>query len=245
VMEMTNGSQSTSHVFVVNADGTNLKDLGVGCMPNFSGDGTRIVCSVPGKGIVTMQSDGTARDVISAKGWGAQWSPDGTCIAFAEGDNITLLDVTSRKTSHLLTGDAASRYRSVVNPGWSHDGRSITFKGLRKDVAREELSLMTLEPAGELKILHPNAHSVIPDVTYSPDNQQVLVGITGVASHVTRLHSLNGKGPASPIFAASLSEHQITGYAWSHDGKMIAITSHWSAPYVEWTNRPITTQEPK
>lgn len=61
VMEMSKGSQSTAHVFVVNADGSNLKDLGTGCMPSFSGDGTRIVCSVPGKGIVTMQSDSTLR----------------------------------------------------------------------------------------------------------------------------------------------------------------------------------------
>ncbi len=243
VMEMSNGSQGTSHVFVVNADGTQLKDLGAGCMPSFSGDGTRIVCSVPGKGIVTMQSDGSAREVISAKGWGAQWSPDGTWIAIADGDNITLLDVNSRKTRQLLSGDAASRYRSIVNPAWSHDSRSITFKGHRKEIVREELSLIPVDPAGELKVLHPNAHAVFPDITYSPDNQQVLVGITGVASHVTKLYTLNGKGPAAPIFDATLSAHKITGYGWSHDGKMIAITSHWSAPYVEWADGPISNKE--
>ena len=243
VMEMSNGSQGTSHVFVCNADGTQLKDLGAGCMPSFSGDGTRIVCSVPDKGIVMMQSDGSAREVISAKGWGAQWSPDGTWIAIAEGDNLTLLDVSSHKTRQLLLGDAATRYRSIVNPAWSHDSRSITFKGQRKGIVREELSLMPLDPAGELKILHPNAHAVVSDVTYSPDNQQVLVGITGVASHVTKLYTLNGKGPAAPIFDVPLSAHKITGYAWSHDGKMIAITSHWSAPYVEWTSGPTSNKE--
>ena len=247
VMEMSNGSQGTSHVFVVNADGTHLKDLGAGCIPSFSGDGNRIVCSVPGQGIVTMQSDGTARNVISAKGWGAQWSPDGTVIAFAEGDNITLFDVNSRKTRQLLTGIAATRSRSIVNLGWSHDSRSIAFKGHRKDLAREELSLMTFDPAGELKVLHPNSHAVSPDITFSPDNQQVLVGITGVASHQTKLYTLNCKqpGPAAPAFAAPLADHKISGYAWSHDGKSIAITSHWSAPYVEWTSEPKTDQEPR
>ncbi|MBC8166226.1 MAG: DUF1583 domain-containing protein, partial [Bryobacteraceae bacterium] len=242
LMEMSNGTQSTPHVFVVNANGANLKDLGEGCMPSFSGDGTRIVCSVPGKGIVTMQSDGTAREVISATGWGAQWSPDGAWIAFAEGDNITLFDVNSRKPSQLLKGDVATRYRSIANPGWSHDSRSITFKGHRRDIVRQELSLMALDPAGEFKILHPNAHAVSPDVTYSPDNQQVIVGITGVASHQTRLYALSCKqpGPAAPIFAAPLADHKISGYAWSHDGKSIAITSHSTAPYVEWVNGPIT-----
>ena len=243
MIELSNGSQGTSHVFVCNADGTQLKDLGAGCMPSFSGDGTRIVCSVPDKGIVMMQSDGSAREVISAKGWGAQWSPDGTWIAIAEGDNLTLLDVSSHKTRQLLLGDAATRYRSIVNPAWSHDSRSITFKGQRKGIVREELSLMPLDPAGELKILHPNAHAVVSDVTYSPDNQQVLVGITGVASHVTKLYTLNGKGPAAPIFDVPLSAHKITGYAWSHDGKMIAITSPWSAPYVEWTSGPTSNKE--
>ena len=77
VMEMSNGSQATSHVFIVNASGTELKDLGLGCMPSFSGDGNTIVFSVPGTGIVKMQSDGAGREVIAAAGWGAQWSPDG------------------------------------------------------------------------------------------------------------------------------------------------------------------------
>ena len=53
----------------------------------------------------------------------------------------------------------------------------------------------------------------------------------------------NGKGPAAPIFDVPLSAHKITGYAWSHVGKVIAITSHWSAPYVEWTSGPTSNKE--
>ncbi|MEK6258634.1 MAG: hypothetical protein AABP62_08440 [Planctomycetota bacterium] len=45
---------------------------------------------------------------------------------------------------------------------------------------------------------------------------------------------------STPIFAAPLANHKISGYAWSHDGKSIAITSHSTAPYVEWVNGPIT-----
>ena len=244
-MEMSNGAPATAHIFVVDTDGKNLKDLGVGCIPSFSGDGNRLVCSVVGKGVVVMRSNGTEREVLCATGWGAQWSPDGTTIAFAEGDNITLLDVNSRKSSPLLKGDAATRYRSIANLGWSHDSRSITFKGLRQDVVREELSLMPLDSPGELKILHPNAHAVTSDITYSPDNQQVIVGIKGVANHQTKLYSLDRKrpGPAAPIFSSLLSDHKISGYAWSHDGKSIAITSHSSAPYVDWSNGPTSKRE--
>ncbi len=245
VMEMSNGSSLTSHVFVVNADGAHLKNLGAGCMPSFSGDGTRIVCSVPGEGIVAMQSDGTAREVISAKGWGAQWSPDGIWIAFAEGDNIGLFDVKTRKSSKLLKGDAATRYRSVGIPGWSHDSRSIAFKGQRRDIDQEELSIVASGHESEIRVLYPNAHAVSADVTFSPDNQQLVVSIAGVASHQTRLYALNctQPGPATPIFAAPLADHEVSGSAWSRDGKSIAITSHWSAPYIEWANRPITDKE--
>ena len=245
VLEMSNGSTASSRVFVARTDGSGLKDLGLGCMPGFSRDGANIVCSVPGTGIVMMKSDGTDRQTIATTGWGAQWSPDGNWIAFAEAGNITLLDVNSRKSSQLLKGDVATRYKSIFNLGWSHDSRRIAFKALRRDIIREEVSLAELNSGDGLKVLHPNAHLINPDICFSPDNQRVIVSIKGLTTPEVKLYALNCKqpGPATPVFAVPLANHKISGYAWSHDGKSLAITSHYSPQYVEWTRGPNTKKE--
>ena len=54
-LDMSNGSTSTSKIIVLNADGSDVKDLGLGCMPSFSNDGSRIVISQPGQGIVLYE----------------------------------------------------------------------------------------------------------------------------------------------------------------------------------------------
>lgn len=247
VMEMTNGLKAKSHVFSVNTDGTQLKDLGLGCSPSFSADGSKIVCSVPGTGIVTMQSDGADRQVIAAVGWGAKWSPEGTSIAFAEGENINIFDVNSGKCSHLLQGEVAARYKSIDSLSWSHDGRSIAFKAQRRDLARNELCLVGLDHGSGFQVLHPNAHAVSPDIAFSSDDQRVFVSIKGLSGTDTNLYALNCKqpGPATPVFTLPLANHRISGYAWSHDGSSLAITSHYSPRYVEWINESNSGKEPR
>ena len=238
--EMSNSSSAASHVFVVNADGTELKDLGLGCTPGFSGDGTKIICSVRGTGVVTMQPDGSDRQVIAAAGWAGQWSPDGRWIAFGEEGNITVLDVNTGKSTRLLKGDTATRYRSIINLGWSHDSRAIAFKAERRDVIREELSLADVENPESFQILHPNAHAVSPHVAFSPDNQQVLVSIKHVARPDMNLYTLDRRQPGPPqLFPVSLPDHQVAGYAWPRDGKSIVIASRFSPNYVEWKTGPI------
>ena len=43
-------------------------------MPSFSHDGSEIVFSQPGQGIMMMDADGTNRRVIDPAGWGVQFS---------------------------------------------------------------------------------------------------------------------------------------------------------------------------
>ena len=43
VMEMSNGSAATTRMVIVNADGSDLKDLGPGARPTFSVDGSEIL----------------------------------------------------------------------------------------------------------------------------------------------------------------------------------------------------------
>ena len=65
-----------ARVFVVNADGSSLKDLGLGAMPSWSPDGKQLTCTRYAKqqeglrgGIWIMNADGTGGQPIDDRGW--------------------------------------------------------------------------------------------------------------------------------------------------------------------------------
>ena len=73
-----------AHIFTCNADGSQLKDLGVGAMPSWSPDGSRFVfSSYSTRGVYLMNADGTGRRLLDADGWGGEWSPTADRIAYA------------------------------------------------------------------------------------------------------------------------------------------------------------------
>jgi hypothetical protein len=71
---MSDGKLERSRVVAMNADGSNLQDLGPGSMPCLSPDNAEIVFSQPAVGIIKMKVDGSGRTLLDAKGWGPQWS---------------------------------------------------------------------------------------------------------------------------------------------------------------------------
>ena len=226
VMEMSKGSTATSHVFVVNADGSQLVDLGTGCVPSFSQDGSKLVFSQPTKGVMTMNADGTNRQVIDAEGWGSQWSPDGKWIAYGKAGNITLLNVESRKTRQLLVEENATQYDYIyAGLGWSHDSRSIAFKARNRDVIQDEMVIAELDPANKMKVLHADASNISPDCSFSADDQKVLVSIENPETQALQLHGINRKQPDQIQRLSQQPEgHRVTGCALSADGKMIVLT---------------------
>ena len=123
-----------AHIFMCNADGSQLKDLGIGAMPSWSPDGSRIVFSnYSPRGVWIMNADGTGRELLDADGWGAEWCPRGDMIAYsvsAAGANIAVHDLATSATDHL----AGRSLRNGLSGVWH--GRPtanwIAFKGRRR-----------------------------------------------------------------------------------------------------------------
>jgi hypothetical protein len=239
-LDMSNGSTSTSRIIVVNADGSDLKDLGLGCMPSFSRDGSRIVISQPGQGIVMMNSDGTGREVIDRSGWGTQWSPDGKSIAYLKGGNITLLDLETRQSRQLLTGDAATRYNYLYWAlGWSNDGRFIGFKAQLRNSQNAELCAVEVATS-DFKVLLADASTVHVDFMWTPDNEQLVVSRHNPDVQGPQLYSVSWKNPGSAQLLPAQPPHYTShGYCWSRDGKMIAIASVQIPQPVKWVTGPV------
>jgi hypothetical protein len=235
-VDMSNGGTETSQIIVMNADGTERRDLGPGCMPSFSADGKRIAFSQPGQGIMTMKSDGTDRQVIDRSGWGTQWSPDGKWIAYGKSGNIILLDVATRKSRQLLVGDRATRYGFIYwNLAWSHDSRGVAFKGRTRAANQDELAFAEVDSPDGLHVLQSDATSTYPDISFSPDSKQVIAAIDNHDGKGYRLHSINIKQPGRPkLLDAIPASESIDGVAWSRDGKSIAISVLDIARPTEW-----------
>jgi hypothetical protein len=108
VLDMSHGPSSTTTVMMMNADGSDLRNLGLGFMPSFSPDGKQVVFSQSGRSIATVNADGSDRKVFASRGWGSKWSPDGKYIAYADGRNIVLADPKTKERRNLLTDEQSA-----------------------------------------------------------------------------------------------------------------------------------------
>jgi Tol biopolymer transport system component len=219
-----NNSTANSRMYLIN--GSNLRDLGIGNMPNFSPDGKRLAFSWGGRGVAVMNVDGTNREVLDGSGWGAQWSPDGRHIAYGKSGNILVYDLETRSQRAILVGDQASRYSSVYwNLGWSRDGRRVCFKGRSRTGGRYELAVADVAgPSPEFSVLFADSQEMIADFSWHPDGRRILFCMRGTGG--LRLFTVDRTKserpellPGQPMF------HSITGADWSPDGKRVAFSS--------------------
>src|SRR5688500_18049 len=88
VFDRHDAAAGYTKIFTMNADGTNVTDLGRGFGPSWSPDGERIAFAygdAETSDIWVMNSDGSNRQRITQNfnSYAPAWSPDGTRIAFS------------------------------------------------------------------------------------------------------------------------------------------------------------------
>lgn len=135
-------------IVLMNADGTNRRDLASGWNPHVSPDGSRIVFVYyePGHegpycrreevfncAIYVINADGTGLQQIGAElGNYPRWSPDGSQIAFIKNERWS--DAVGLQQSTLFIMDANGTNATPVTtgiihwPSWSPDGSQIAFE---------------------------------------------------------------------------------------------------------------------
>ncbi|MCG6155909.1 DUF1583 domain-containing protein [Rubinisphaera margarita] len=242
--DASGGSVSNSHLFLVNLDGTGLRDLGPGSMPSLSPDRKQLVCSVSGSGIVLIDIESGRRETLDRSGWGAQWSPDGKTISYGSSGNITLRDVSTGKTRELLSGADAQRYSYIYwNHGWSHDNQTIAFKARTSANRLYEVAACDITPGSRLEVLHSDEKETNADFTFSRDSRRVLFSMHIPALRKSRIVWASRDAPGELELLETLPEEFRTlDVDWSPTETLVAFSADLEPRPVDWETPPPPTR---
>ncbi len=195
VEEFKKQSYSATHLFVMNADGSESVDIGLGAMPSWSPDGKQLVCHTykPSSSLVVMNVDGTGREEV-ANHWGSpRWFPTGNRIVSLSQGGIASLDLATGIESSL---QIPRTYSPKLGFSCSPDGRQICFA----DRNAGGLAIAFLDKSG--KCLSVRSHVAGLECSFSswsPDNKQVVFGAKaheGAKSQIYMLTIASGDPPA-------------------------------------------------
>jgi dipeptidyl aminopeptidase/acylaminoacyl peptidase len=152
---MPGGNGDYARIFVVNRDGTGLRQVtpetasySIDTSPSWSPDGTRIFYSHFGE-LWVINADGTGATSLGVSGQYPALSPDGRQIAYTSvsGVQTTMIADASGANARPLTTPSAG---GDQYPRWSPDGRRIVFQ--RVEGTTLQLYVMMADGTGVTKL---------------------------------------------------------------------------------------------
>ena len=244
-------SKGPSSVYVMNADGSNMKQLTdhplVGLGPSWSPDGRQIAfLGSLGTGdeyqlaIYVMNADGSGvtrlvdydDEALRIPGT-LSWSPDGRQMAFTSfgtGDEYT-------SAIYVMNADGSSVRQLTdhtnydASPVWSPDGRRIAFISW-EDVDTPDVSggiyVMNADGSNVTQLADDSEFSGLSlSLSWSPDGRRISFISLG-EEDTSAIYVMNADG--SDVTHLADSTGQVTPFflpsiSWSPDGRQIAFTS--------------------
>jgi hypothetical protein len=201
------GPNGISHVFVMNADGTDQTQLTTGTSNDYgyvtwSPTGTQIAFFTP-TGISIMNADGSDPTEVpntADAGWHIAWSPDGTRIAFTARNTVDNKEhiYTESPSGADLTDLTAGTGSYWEGADWSPSGTQILT--LRcPDYSCDSGAVWTLnaDGSGATELTSEGASSFIGAPVWSPNGSMIAFGNYG-----SEISTMNAHGSNQSLFAA-------------------------------------------
>lgn len=223
------------HIIVVNADGSNPRDLGLGILPSLSPKGHRVAyCRHPNmgaKGVWIMDlDDPESAALVDERGWGAEWSPDGTRLAYTRDGNLQIYSLIEGTVTPVLGEDRAEIAKIEWNFCWSADSRRIAFKGITAD-NRQVLAIADVvdeKPAVKLAF----EGTIGPAIGWRPGKNEILIEHFGAdRPNFPSLYRIDLDSPGEPVrIIPKPVDRRIRNPAFSPDGKRLALSVYRRQP---------------
>ena len=227
------GSTAEEAVYVVDADGSNVRSLVTGGHSNrlasWSPDGEEVAIAhadvggspviqrvrVDGGGSQTLEATRAADFQLAA--W---WAPDGRQLLFARAAEA---EDQCRFALYIIRIDGSGLRRlacsglGMPSASWSPDGQAIVFTR-RLDIATSGLFTVRVDGSDETRL---DTRPTLAGPTWSPDGRRVAY-TAPVGTH-DELFVINADG--SSRHQVSAGSAAVGGPAWSFDGSRIAFES--------------------
>ncbi|MCA9140677.1 MAG: DUF1583 domain-containing protein [Planctomycetales bacterium] len=221
------GNAATAHIYLVNTDGSDLRDLGSGTMPTFTPDGKQIAFSSV-QGMMLMDVDGGNRKLVSRSGWGIQMSPLGDSVSFTDYDNgnqnLYIVDLKTGEKKPLLEGALTERYSTIYwNCDWSPDGKEICFSADNRQSGERELAVVSVEGSTEtFDVLATD--DLFANIAWHPDGDRIAFHGRGTSAPEPTLMVINRNNPTSavPLLGGAFAQ-SFTACDWTRDGKSMVL----------------------
>ncbi len=204
-------------LFLINADGTGLRELGRGSLPSWAPDGSKLACyAFDSKGhaqVAVYQLDGTGPSML-LPGRTLRWSPDGSRFAITDGKNVQVTDIAGGATAELFAQPYFEVFRGF---NFTPDGKRLAVTVREKERGNCQLLLVGVPGGAEGSHARVKSNSG-GTVSFSPDGSRL------VYSDANRLYivEVNDDTPPQRVPAQKGRNRQPD---WSPDGKTIVFVS--------------------
>lgn len=196
------------------------------------------IMNIDGTGLVQLTTNKPGQGgAMGAAEYEPAWSPDGTKIAYREGDGVNadlwIIDIATKTTKRLtgLTGTGSGPAGYDAEPAWSPDGTRIAYANGKGPTVKIEVVDVATGVISTL-IDEPGVSDASP--SWSPDGTQIAFrrGDEGAGAGIWRVPVAGGPATqlTDPLTDLAPTADEPAAYSdllpsWSPDGTLIAFES--------------------